>query len=382
MSAPASDVAFKQATADSRVAMSFPADHASHAGFQTEWWYVTGNVKSETGREFGYQFTIFRRAIDARSPQERGRKSPWAIGDVYLGHLAISDITEKKFYFEESVQRGNVGLAGATDHSEFASAAKDLQAKVWLGTWSFTRFGDSERDAPLGWKLHAREGDIEISLTLTETIAPIPHGRDGEEGLSRKGPQEGQASFYYSVAGLSTTGTIKIKDAEHTIASGRSWMDHEWGSNQLAATQAGWDWFSIQLDGGGVLMLYRLRHKDGTVEPASSGTWLSPDGKRTHLKLDEVQLKPGRTWTSPASSGQYAVEWMIEIPKLALSLKVAAAHDDQELKPKSTAGLTYYEGAIRVTGTLSGKDVKGDGYLEITGAPGQKSAGRGLGGML
>jgi len=381
---------FKQAVVlpEAPIRLSFPPDHASHSGFQTEWWYVTGNVKSENGREFGYQFTIFRRAMDAKSPAARGRKSPWAIGDVYLGHLAVSDIGAKTFHFDENVQRGNVGLAGATDVSEVSAEAKDLQAKVWLANWNFTRFGDGgEKDAVRGWEISAREGDLEVTLTLAETTAPILHGRDGEEGLSRKGPKEGQASYYYSVAGLKTTGSIKIKGVEHKISSGRSWMDHEWGSNQLSTSQVGWDWFSVQLDGGkesggGVLMLYRLRHKDGSIEPASSGTWVSPEGKRTHLNLADIQFKAGRVWTSPALGGQYPVEWEIEVPKLGLSLKIVPAQDDQEVQSSHTAGLSYYEGATRVSGKLGEKEVKGDGYLEITGAPGQKSSGRGLGGML
>jgi predicted secreted hydrolase len=365
---------FKQAI-EPRV-FAFPADHGSHAGFQTEWWYVTGNMKNDDGHEFGFQFTIFRRAIDARSAAERGRGSKWAVGDVYLGHLAVSDIGGKSFVFGETVQRGNVGLAGATDAAE-----KTSPISVTLGNWNFVRFGDDGKDAR-GWKLEARENGIDLSLTLTETLAPILHGKAGQEGLSLKGPQPGQASYYYSVAGLETAGTLKLNGRSYKIVSGRSWMDHEFGSNQLSEAQAGWDWFAIQLDNKGVLMLYVLRHKDGSIEPASSGTWVAPDGSRTHVDLADLKFTRGRSWTSPTSDGQYTLEWTIDIAKLNLSLTVTAAQDDQEIKPGNNSGVSYYEGATRVKGTLNGAEVKGDGYLEITGAPGQKSSGRGLGGVL
>lgn len=351
--------------------LKFPEDHASHAGYQTEWWYVTGNVKTASGRAFGYQFTIFRRAMHAQDAPQRGRMSKWALNDVYIGHLAISDIDGKRFDFHEIVQRGAAGLAGATD----ASAASKSPVRIWLRDWEFVRTKD-------GWTIKAREEGSEIDFTLTETVAPIAHGRPGEEGLSRKGPKPGQASYYYSVPGLKTSGTLKIRGETFAIASGRSWMDHEFGSNQLSSDQAGWDWFSIHLDDGSALMLYVLRHKDGSVEKTSSGTWIDQTGKATYLALDEIKFMRGRTWTGPHSKGQYTLEWKIEVPKLGVALEIAPAQDDQEIKTARIAGVAYYEGSIRARATVNGKAVTGDGYLEITGAPGQQSSGRGLGGVL
>jgi predicted secreted hydrolase len=364
-------------------ALKFPEDHASHAGYQTEWWYVTGNVKTVSGRAFGYQFTIFRRAMHAQDAAQRGRTSKWALNDVYIGHLAISDIDGKRFDFHEIVQRGAAGLAGATDAAEVISNGTPLdpplnkggRVRVWLRDWEFVRTKD-------GWTMKAREEGSEIDFTLTETVAPVAHGPPGEEGLSRKGPKPGQASYYYSVPGLKTSGTLKIRGEKFAIASGRSWMDHEFGSNQLSADQAGWDWFSIHLDDGSAMMLYVLRNKDGSVEKTSSGTWIDPAGKATYVALDEIKFTRGRTWTSPHSKGQYTLEWKIEVPKLGVALEVSPAQDDQEIKTARIAGVAYYEGSIRIRARLNGKAVSGDGYLEITGAPGQTNSGRGLGGVL
>src|SRR5207237_497780 len=55
------------------------------------------------------------------------------------------------------------------------------------------------------WTLKAAAGQVNVALELIETQAPVLHGLRGEEGLSRKGPQPGQASYYYSVPRLKTS---------------------------------------------------------------------------------------------------------------------------------------------------------------------------------
>lgn len=363
---------FKQAVEPR--AFSFPADHASHPGYQTEWWYATGNVKDTAGNEYGYQFTIFRRAVDVKSAAERGRKSAWAMDDFYVGHAAISDITNKKFYCEELYARGSAGISGATQVGEVKDTSSPI--RVWLNDWEMLH-------TSAGWSVKARFGSNVMDLELKETSAPFLNGKTSEEGLSRKGPKAGQASYYYSVAGLQTRGTLTINGVKREIASGVSWLDREWGSNQLSENQAGWDWFSLQFDDGSALMLYYLRYKDGTVEPASSGTFVTKDGIRTHIDLNEMTFTRGRAWTSPFSGGRYTLGWTIEIPKLKLSINVDAAQDDQEVKSTRFSKIYYYEGSIRANGTREGRAIKGDGYLEITGPPGQEErGGRGIGGLL
>jgi predicted secreted hydrolase len=355
-------------------AFHFPADHGSHAGFQTEWWYVTGNVETSEGRAFGYQFTIFRRAVDGETAAQRGRTSAWAMSDFYVGHAAISDLAEKNFYSDEIYRRGAVGLAGATDSA--AIVHPDDAIRVYLADWDFTKTAG-------GWALRARFDDCAMNLELLETTPPFLNGKPGEEGLSRKGTKAGQASYYYSQAGLRTRGTLTVRGKSHTIVRGQSWLDREWGSNQLSQDQAGWDWFATQLDDGSALMLYILRREDGSVEPASGGTYVSPDGTATHVALADVTLTRGRTWTSPFSNGRYTLGWTIGIERLKLKLNVDAAQDDQEIRTSRFSKIHYYEGAIRVTGSRGEKAVRGDGYLEITGAPGQtRGGGRGLGGTL
>jgi len=373
---PAEDAPFKQAIQP--LAFSFPADHASHAGYQTEWWYVTGNVKDEKGREFGYQFTIFRRSLSPKSANERGRTSAWAASDFYLLHLAISDIEGNKHVDFESLERGALGVAGATDvssllkerpqHSHFPEVKPmpkgtlEPYVSVWMNNASFALYRN-------GWLLKAASPRIGFELELSESdekSIPITlHGKRDEEGLSRKGPNSGQASYYYSIPRLNTTGVLTLDGKRYGIKSGMSWMDHEFGSNQLSADQAGWEWFAIQLDDGCEYMLYVLRNKDGSIEPNSSGTWTDINGCYAYFKIDGSNLAPGRIWKSPHSGAEYPLEWTLQLPNAELRIKPAM--DDQEFHSEQGAKMNYYEGAIRVEGTNLGKPVKGTGYLEITG---------------
>jgi predicted secreted hydrolase len=348
--------AFKQAL-DPR-AFSFPADHASHAGYQTEWWYVTGNAYDAAGRAFGWQFTIFRRALDPRDAAARGRTSAWAANDFYLLHLAVSDISGGRYVHEQALERGVLNAAGATDVSTVKTTSDPIA--VWMKSARFERTAQ-------GWALHASVEDCAFDFDLRETAAPVLHGLKNEEGLSRKGPRPGQASYYYSVPFLKTTGTLTLAGQRFAIASGNAWMDHEFGSNQLSVEQTGWNWYALQLDDGHALMLYVLRNKDGTVEPRSSGTWIDTAGRATHLALTDFTLTPGRTWHSAATGADYALDWTVAIPSQKTTLNVRAALDDQEFRSKESGGMHYYEGAVRVTGSVGDKAVKGDGYLEITG---------------
>ena len=84
-------------------------------------------------------------------------------------------------------------------------------------------------------------------------------------------------------------------------------MDHEFFTHSLESNQSGWDWFSLQFRNGSELMLYRIRLKDGSVEPYSSGTYVAADGKSTHLTSAEYTLEPTQAadqmWTSPNNEG-------------------------------------------------------------------------------
>jgi predicted secreted hydrolase len=147
---------------------------------------------------------------------------------------------------------------------------------------------------------------------------------------------------------------------------GTAWMDHEFFSDSMGATESGWDWLSLQLDDESEIMLYRLRHRDGSVDPYSSGTYIDAQGNSTFLSLDDFHMTPGSdTWTSPQTKGMYPVGWRVSIPRLGLDANISTSLANQEIP--SSFGPSYWEGAIDVNGTRAGNPIHGVGYLEMTG---------------
>jgi predicted secreted hydrolase len=134
-------------------------------------------------------------------------------------------------------------------------------------------------------------------------------------------------------------------------------MDHEFFTNQLEPSQSGWDWFSLQFDDGSEIMLFRLRHKDGSFDPYSAGTYIDRQGRATHLAASDFSVTPGKTWTS------YPIEWTIRVPSLNVEAMLTTRLPQQELSGR----IRYWEGAIEITGIKNNRPLKGSGYLEMTG---------------
>jgi predicted secreted hydrolase len=327
--------------------ITLPADHASHPDYKLEWWYYTGNLDAAGGRRFGYQLTFFRIGVDP-APANPSR---WAVRDLYMTHLALSDVNGRRYRFTERMNRAGPGWAGA---------ATD-RYRVWNEDWQATI------DEGGLHHLQAQTPEFGLDLHLAQDRPAALHG---DHGYSRKGAAVGNASHYYSLTRMPTRGTITLAGRAVDI-TGLSWMDHEFGTSFLEAGQVGWDWFSIQLDDGRDLMIFQLRRGDGSVDPRSSGTLVEPDGATVPITHESgFRLEPGRTWQSRVSGARYPMGWTVSLPNPAVTLTVAAALDDQELHTDRSTGVTYWEGAIDVSGAVRGHPVKGRGYLEMTGYSG------------
>jgi len=320
---------------------TFPADHGPHPDFQTEWWYFTGNLESRDGRTFGYQLTFFRQALEANPPP---RESAWATSDIFMGHLGLTDITGGAFHSHERFSRAAVGLAGAE--------ADPLH--VWIDDWSLRGAGDAAL-----FSLEATAGEVSLRLTL-EPAAPVV--LQGDRGLSHKGGAPGNSSYYYSIPRLQTSGTLSIDGAEYTV-HGLSWMDREWSTSALGPNLAGWDWFALQLDDGSDLMFYRLRRKDGSVDPASAGSLVAADGSHRSLSAADLEIETTATWRSPSSGATYPAAWTLRLRDGSLDLRLEPRLDDQE----HDLSVLYWEGAVQAEGTRDGRPVSGRGYVELTG---------------
>jgi predicted secreted hydrolase len=328
-------------------AFRFPADHASHPDYRIEWWYYTGNLKTKEGRRFGYQVTFFRVGVEA-APANPSR---WAVRDLYMTHIALTDVAGKRHVSAERLNRAGVSWAGADPEAY----------KVWNERWSAHRDDQGRHVIAAGSASPA----FSIDLTLEEGKRPV---LQGDRGFSQKGEQAGNASYYYSLTRMPTRGVLTLDYRRYEV-EGESWMDHEFGTSFLEQGQLGWDWFALQLDDGTELMLYGLRTAAG-FDAHSSATLVARDGSTRSLTREAFELQPGRTWRSPSSGGTYPVAWRVRVPEEQVDLRVTAALEPQEMHSGLATQLAYWEGAVTITGTKRGAPVTGRGYLEMTGYAG------------
>jgi predicted secreted hydrolase len=343
---------------------SFPRDHAAHPDYRVEWWYYTGNLQSKSGRRFGYQLTFFRVGIS----RDLTNASKWALRDLYMAHFAISDIDRQSFQSFELINRAGIGWAGADTLEPYKSSEErhppNVPIRVWNEDW-VARIDENTHS------LQASEEGYSINLKLVPAKPEVIHG---ENGISQRGPSPANASHYYSVSRAESTGQITIGEEIFDV-SGLSWIDHEFGTSFLDEQKKGWDWFSIQLEDGRDLMLFQVRRVDDSIDSHSAGTLIDASGRNTHLGYSDFSLTPGGAWQSPGGAN-YPVTWNVDLPQYSLSLNVAAALPDQELRTNDSTGITYWEGSIIVEDTKD-RNIRGRGYLEMTGY-----AGTSMGRML
>jgi predicted secreted hydrolase len=323
---------------------SFPEDHGPHPEYGVEWWYYTGNLDSREGRHFGFELALFRIALAAEPPN---RESNWAASQLYMGHFAVTDVHNNQFYYFERFSRAALGLAGA-------SVSDNQKFRVWLEDW----VTEGEGAEVPAIRLKAAEENIAIDLKL---VSGKPLVLQGDQGLSQKSAEPGNASYYYSITRMPTSGTLSIDGQSFTVA-GSSWMDREWSTTALAEEQLGWDWFALQLSNGSDIMYYQFRLRDGGVDPLSSGKVILDDGSTLALTPEDVQIQVLDYWKSPRG-GSYPSKWRMRIPSQATDLEITPYISDQELG----VSVRYWEGAVRIRGTFKGQPISGNGYVELTG---------------
>ena len=323
----------------------FPADHGPHDDYATEWWYYTGNLSGDEGGEYGYQLTFFRSALAAGQPE---RPSDLAATQLYMAHFAVTSGPAAEHRAFDRFSRGAGGLAGATGEALYA---------VWLEDWR------AEQTGPQSYRLTAQidgpNGLVALDLTLTESQPPLLHG---DRGLSQKGVEAGNASYYYSLVRLQSQGNVTF-DGVTTAVNGLSWMDHEFGSSALSRDALGWDWFAATLDNGAVLMFAQVRSASGQPQEIFEGTLSYADGRQVAIRPDDFTLTPTGQWSSPTTAIAYPSGWQVSFPAYTIDLTIEPLIPDQEM----TVAFVYYEGATTIRGTMEGAAISGRGYVELTG---------------
>ncbi len=290
--------------------------------------------------------TFFRYGV-AREP---ANPSVWAVRDLYMTHVAVTDPSSGRHLYDDRLNRAGLHWAGArTDRYD-----------VWNENWRAFRDGTGMHH------VHVATDAFALDLELAEGK---PAALQGLAGYSRKGSDPGNASYYYSLTRMPTTGRLRVGDRTVSVR-GSSWMDHEFGTSALEPGTQGWDWFALQLDDGRELMMFQLRRRDGGRDPYSAGTWVAADGATRALAAGDFAISPRRHWTSPVSGATYPVEWDLNLPGNDVHLRVTARVDAQELVTRRSTNVTYWEGAVTVEGRAGEAAISGRGYVELTGYAG------------
>ena len=321
----------------------FPDDHGAHPTYKTEWWYLTANLESADGREFGVQYTLFRHAL---SPRPTGA-SNWQSGQVYMAHIAITDVEANVHLHDQRLGRG---------HPDIAGVVLDPNFKAYLEDWVLS----GEVDGLVQLSLDATSG-VGFGLNLELTQAQ-PFLYQGDRGLSAKGP--GQASYYYSMPSMSVSGEVVI-DNRVVSVNGKAWLDREWSTSVLNEAQHGWDWFALHFYDDSETTLFNLRRKDCAPDPYNQALRLRPAGERRDYESQDFALTPIKFWED-SSGTSWPVTWLLEFPGEELELK--ALVDNQVMD----TGIRYWEGAI---GVYRASERVGSGYMELTGYEGEPQCG-------
>lgn len=333
--------------------LQFPRDFGSHPDLQTEWWYITGQLQAG-GKPWGFQLTFFRSRIEAA----QSLQSALAAKQLIFAHAALCDVEGQKLRHDQRMARAGLGLAGASEND----------TDVHINDWYLQRRPVPGRSASEASRYRALLSSQDFILDL-EFDSTQPLLLQGLNGLSRKGPREEQASYYYSQPQLKVGGSITVGGQQLPVqasAHSRAWLDHECSAAIMDPEAQGWDWIGMNLDDGSALTAFHLRRRNGSALWAG-GSFRAPNQSAHIFAADQVRFKPLRHWSSPHSKASYPVAWSVQTP--AGRFEVHALVDDQELDSRASTGAIYWEGLCELRSIgADGKSVRvGSGYLEMTG---------------
>ena len=330
--------------------LEFPKDHGAHPGYSTEWWYYTGNLRSNTGEAYGFQLTFFRSQISPPGADKAwpNPSSAWRTQQIYSAHAAVTDVAGKRHLQAELLSREALAMAGVLH--------RPPETVVNLKNWSARIDSDAQ-------VLKVDTDEFSYKLTLKPLKPPVLHG---QAGYSLKGSSPERASCYYSYTRHQIEGRLTL-DGKSIAVNGQGWMDHEFGTAFVGPGVKGWDWFSLQLSDRTEIMLLLLRTKRDGISSVSGGTFVDAEGKTKVIEKDEFAVTVLDTWKSPQSSAVYPSRWRLRVLPYSLDLTIFPKLADQEMQTTESTGVIYWEGSVSIKGTKEKQPIDGQGYVELTG---------------
>ena len=304
--------------------IELPFDHHAHNDFQLEWWYVTAVLTDDLQQDYPFQFTVFR--FNQQGEQR------------YMVHASLHSPNDH--WFEERFANP------ALPYIKFESSPFVFSLDDW--SWQ----SQSEKPFPATIKSTWWQGP-----TLTLSFVPKgPYVLHGNNGIRAKSANQKHVSYYYSQPFLQVSGSL-THEGETTRLSGKGWYDHEWTSQLVQDDVEGWDWFSLHLDDGSKLMVFRMRTKNQV--DYYTGTFIDAQGQQTLVSADDFSLK------NTDKTDDIPLTWRLEYPAINLDVELTPMK-----KHQWNCGFTqYYEGGVNVSGTIQGK-----GFMELTGYAAPSSA--------
>ena len=326
--------------------LQFPRDHGSHEDYRIEWWYLTANLEDADGRQYGAQWTLFRVVSEPPGQAaEQSKPNPWNDPQIFMAHFAIS--------WPDGHRSWQRYARGGVHQGEARAGVSSAPFAAWMDHWELASTGSEW----LPMTVHASQDNCGLDLRLASEAGLVLQGLDG---FSQKHPQGG-GSFYYSHPFLQATGTLVI-DGQAVPVQGQAWLDREWSSQFLQSDQSGWDWFSVHLDSGEKLMLFRLRQSaENNSGNYVHGVLISPDGGKRALTPASIRFEVVKE--TRVAGRNLPLHWRITLEELQRELTIQPLHPRQWMD----LDFPYWEGVILATG--NGPGSSGKGYLELTGYP-------------
>jgi predicted secreted hydrolase len=313
-----------------------PQDEAAHKDL-TEWWYYTGHLNATDvhgkARHYGFELVVFQLLRSDFPP-------------VYASHFAISDVTRGEFHYDQRrVIEPNAVIPNGT-------STKGINVSVGDRTIQ----GLNGHDQLAAWMK-----DYTMQLNLTGLKAPTFHNGNGLITLGLGG-----FSYYYSRTRMAVAGTL-IDHNQALQVTGQAWMDHQWG-NFLAPGIGSWDWYSIQLNNKTEMMIYVIRDARGKALTTYL-SYIDANDVDHLISASAINATALSHWTSLKTGITYPSGWQLRIKdsQLQATLTLIPQLKDQELVVTQSTGNVYWEGTVNIDGQLGGKNISGEGYVELTG---------------
>ena len=355
--------------------LDFPAAEGTHPGYQSDTWYLSGQLTGEaSGRHFAF-IVIFN----------RNRPAPEVVADFYT--LALFDVDQATYgtFTDYDMPPKNME-PGARPKLTSAEGYLDLSYDSSAGTSTWRACRDSAGELiPYTYDFAAvgrdhEAADMELRLRVSSTRPPVPVGGSTYDGKIIACLQDDTYSYFQT--GMRMEGTLRWGDVDEVVVGDSGHIDRQWFPRYAGGGATGGDargqaheWHTISLDNGVDLSVWRQfdRRVGNALVPFTGITAAYSDGTAPVCVEDlEVTTTGYVRWPNtvrplmrPPSRARYLPNrYTLSSKELELELVC----EPLVHAPAHALPIEYMEGPYRYYGTMGGRPVAGFGIAEATNA--------------